>query len=111
MNDLPYLGDDRLQDFLDAWMRLLNDQEENVSDRQKELMFYSKIKGSVALKSYVDHYYRLPDSDPEHSYEYLLISVETYLRRSELNANNSGLATAITQNIHGLCKRRGKRRC
>ena len=71
LHELPFLGDDCLAEFLDAWLRLLGDQE--------ELLFYNKVKSPIVLKSYLDYYYRLPDDAPEHSYEYLLQSVETYL--------------------------------
>ena len=70
LNELPYLGDDRLAEFLEVWLRLLGDQEESISERQKKLLFYNTIKGSVAPKSYLDYYGRLPDNADEHSYKY-----------------------------------------
>ena len=68
LHQLKYLGDARMGEFLEAWLRLLNEQEGELTERRKELLFYSKIKGSVVLKSYLDYYDRLPDSAPEHSY-------------------------------------------
>ena len=43
LHELPFLGDDRLAEFLDAWLRLLGDQEEPLTERIKQLLFYSKI--------------------------------------------------------------------
>ena len=37
---LTYTGDDKLAVFFDAWNKLLDDQENPVDDRTKELMFY-----------------------------------------------------------------------
>mgnify|MGYP001402655756 CR=1 FL=1 len=106
LHELTYLGDDRLSDFLDAWWRLLGDQEEALSDRQKELIFYNKIKGSTVLKGYLDYYNRLPDNAAERSYQYLIDSVETYLRRSQLNSNLTNLTSSITQNLTNLGKKK-----
>ena len=42
LHELPFLGDDRLAEFLDAWLRLLGDQEEPLSERNKELCFTTR---------------------------------------------------------------------
>ena len=56
-----------LQEFFDAWCRLLADQEEQLSDRTKELMFYEKLKGSTVLRASSDFYHTLGDGQRDRS--------------------------------------------
>ena len=50
LHELPYLGDDRMSEFLVAWHRVLNDQDGDVSAKQRRQIFHKQIKDSEALK-------------------------------------------------------------
>ena len=90
--ELTYTGDEKMLEFIDQWHRLLDDQEdEGPSDKQKERMFYKKIKDSVVLKGYLDYYRRLDESHADHSYAYLLASYEGYIKKTKKDRNLDGL--------------------
>ena len=59
-------------------MRIVDDQEEPLTERQKERILYPKIKNSKVLKAYLDRYTMLDDDDEDHTYQFLVDSIEKY---------------------------------
>ena len=45
-----------------AWLRVLGDQQDEASERQKEKIFYKKIKLSTALRPFVDYNDRIEEA-------------------------------------------------
>ena len=76
---LSHAQDSKLSGFLEDWFRILDDQELELDPLQLERIFYQKIKDSTALKPYLDQYRMMDETDFNHSYDYLLGSVEKYL--------------------------------
>ena len=95
LQDLVYPGDARLEEFMEDWYRIENDLEDPLTDRQRERILYSKIKNSKALKPYLDKYSMLDDDDEEHTYDYLLNSVERHLKKTRRNKNLEGLTNTL----------------
>ena len=87
LHDLPWLGDDRLPEFMDSWFRTLGDQQVDIDIRHKEKIFYRKIKKSTALRPYVDYYDRLKESHEDHTYTYLEDSVVSYIHKTRQARN------------------------
>ena len=80
---------------MEDWFRVEDDQEDPLSDRQKERILYAKIKNSRVLKPYLDRYSMLDDDDRDHSYDYLLSSIDRYQQRTKKARNLDGLANAL----------------
>ena len=72
---------------MEDWFRIEDDQEDSITDRQKERILYRKIKNSRVLKAYLDKYSMLDDDDPEHSYEFLLLSIDRYQQKTKKARN------------------------
>ena len=66
LQELPYPGDSKLEDFVEDWFKIADDQEDPLSDRQLERILFEKIKGSAVLKPYIDKYNMFDDDDPDH---------------------------------------------
>merc|ERR1712115_211575 len=79
LHDLQYLGDSKLEEFIESWYRIEDDQEDPLKDRQKERILYDKIRNSKVLKPYLDRYSMLDDEDDDHSYTFLITSIDNYL--------------------------------
>ena len=68
MRDLKYPGDERLEEFMDLWYKILGDNRDTISDVAKEKIFFKKIKGSIVLKPWLDYYVRLAVGHPDRTY-------------------------------------------
>ena len=54
-----------------------DDQEEpKPSERSKERILFQKIKESAALRPFLDKYNMMDETDPEHTYVYLVSCIE-----------------------------------
>ena len=93
LQDLAYPGDDHLPLFMEDWYRLMDDQEDPLPERQKQRIFYKKIVHSTVLKPYLDYYHRLDEEHEDWSYDYLLRSVETYMKKEQKEKNIRGLTS------------------
>ena len=82
LHELDYAGDKHIESFLEDWFRIVDDQEESLSEKQLERIFYAKIKKSQRLRVYLDKYSMLDEDDAEHSHEFLFESVEKYLKKT-----------------------------
>ena len=91
LQDLPYPGDDYMVQFILDWRRILADQESNVTEVQKDRIFYKKIRNSKALRTYLDHYNRLDESKEDHSYTYFINSYDSYLKKTRKDRHLNSL--------------------
>ena len=69
--------------------------EEKLTDRTMERILYPKVKESKALKPYLDKYFMLDESDPNHSYSFLVESIENYFLKTMNSKNDEGYADSI----------------
>ena len=83
LHELPYPSDSKLDEFMEDWFRIEDDQEDPSTDRQKERILFAEIKNSKVLKPYLDRYNMLDDDDKDHSYQYLLDSIERYQQKTK----------------------------
>ena len=95
LHDLQYPGDSKLDEFMEDWFRIEDDQEDPSTDRQKERILFAKIQYSKALKPYLDKYNMLDDDDENHSYQFLLDSIERYQQKTKKAKNLNGLTNAL----------------
>jgi len=91
LRDLKYPGDNRLEEFMDCWHKILGDNRDTISEVAKEKIFFKKIKGSTVLKPWLDYYIRLADDHVDHNYEYLAAGIDSYLKRADLDDNDRDL--------------------
>ena len=91
LRDLKYPGDERLEEFMDLWYKILGDNRDTISDVAKEKIFFKKIKGSVVLKPWLDYYIRLQVGHSDRTYEFLVSGVDSYLQQADLDENDHDL--------------------
>ena len=98
---------------MEDWFRIEDDQEEPLTDRQKERILYAKIKNSKVLKPYLDKYAMMDEDDYDHSYHYLINSIDKYQQKTRKQNNLDDLAVAIirkdTQHTGGRAPRAAPR--
>ena len=110
LQELQYPGDSKLEEFMEDWYRTEDDQEETLTDRQKERVVYAKIKNSRVLKAYLDKYTMLADDDVDHSYQYLLDSIERYQQKTRKRKNLDDLAGALVKKEPSVDSGKGPKR-
>jgi len=91
LRELKYPGDDRLEEFMDLWYKILGDNRDTISETAKEKVFYRKIKNSTVLRPWLDYYVRLADDHKDHCYEFLASGIDSYLKRADLDDNDKDL--------------------
>ena len=96
-------------EFLLDWYRVLDDQEDYVSERQRERILFKKIGTSRALHDYIAHYKLMPDDHPDHSHAYLVNSMETYLAKNLMNQMMQSHEAALKGENEEPSKRRNNR--
>ena len=75
---MKWLGDARMQDFLDQWDHVTENMEEQLTDKARRGMFYRKIKDSQALKEDLAHFNRNRHG-PDYTYQFLRDAVTRYI--------------------------------
>ena len=86
---LEYPGDAKLQQFRFIWHKIVHCLQGEVSTDQLRKLLRRRLENSKALKEDIAHYDRqvgVADSK-DHSYEYLLDSMDRYLCRSGIQQN------------------------
>ena len=109
LQQIPYSGDDHMDEFLDIWIRVVNDQNGDTTEKQLEHIFYEKIKGSKNLKPWIEYYDRIGEEHPDHTYDYLLTSLRTYLQKVRHDKFMEGYMASVNKK-HGIKPAKGKGR-
>ena len=68
---LKYPGDDKLEQFMNDWYAILENQQTDVDPIDLEQIMYAKIKDSVRLRVYIDYYNRIEEDHENRCYQYL----------------------------------------
>ena len=68
-----------MEQFLETWSKIVGDLEEELSDNTMKRILFQKIKDSTALRPFLDKYNMMDETDPEHTYTYLVGCMERYL--------------------------------
>ena len=87
LTNLRYPGDANMASFLQQWHRLLDDQDDPVSDKKKEHLFHGKIKGSSELSGHIAYYGRLKKGHPDRSYDYLVDAMTDHIKEKRMDRN------------------------
>ena len=87
LSNLDWMGDPRMQSFLYVWYVMVNGMKEAISETTLRDLLLTKMEKSSELQHDLNFYYRMPDGDPEKSYQYLLDSMERYIQRASQRKN------------------------
>ena len=87
LSNLQWLGDPSMQSFLYAWYVMVNGMQSTIEESTLRDLLLTKMEKSVALQYDLFYYYRLPDNDPNKSYQYLIESMERYIQRASQQKN------------------------
>ena len=63
--------------------------------KQKETILFKKIKDSVVLKPYIDYYNMIDKDHKDHTYTYLIDSINRYLTKTKADGNMDRLTNTL----------------
>ena len=89
--DLGYAGDSKLAHWKFKWDDMVGTQRNPLNDAQLEEIYIEKIRGSEALRLYVEHYLRCPQDHSDRSYRFLSDSTDKYIREHRQRENQASL--------------------
>jgi hypothetical protein len=92
---VKFLGDDKLQQFLDNWDNVLACMDSQPPTNILESVFLKQIKDSRVLANDVAEYNRVDAGHPYHSSEFLIRSVRKYLRTRRQEENRHSIAQEL----------------
>ena len=83
LHNLKWLGDEHMEEWLETWFTILEDQEIEVDVLLLERILFEKIEKSVALKPYLDKYNMAGKTDTQvRCYQYLIEAMEEHVERT-----------------------------
>ena len=84
---LSYPGDNRIHEFYRLWMMMVKECEVQLPERTLRHMLVTKLEKSKKLEPDIAYFHRLPDSDPQKTYQYLLHCMERQMSREGEDKN------------------------
>ena len=91
---LQWPGDDKMRSFYNDWKYVLSGIKKKPDPEELEEMMYLQLQKSKVLIPALEYYDRVGVGHEDHTYKYLIESIERHLRRTETAKNVAGLATA-----------------
>ena len=99
--DLEWRGDKptEIHTFMYIWENMLSQMHTSLLRHELAGILLHKFEKSNVLKEDLAHYYRQEPGHPDHSYEYLVNSMTSYLTRKRYDVNRVGGIQSILKNM------------
>ena len=86
-----------MEEFLQVWTRVVDDQDVAPHQCQLNHYFYEKVKGSAALKGDIEYYDRLDDDHADKNCDFLMRRMNEILVERELKSNRTDIVEHQTK--------------
>ena len=91
-----WLGDEKIETFLNSWIAVLSGMREEPPLRVKEELFLEQMRKSQVLREEVAHYDRVEKGDPDKTYDFLVKSIRKFLERKRHRQNRQDMVKALS---------------
>ena len=98
---LVYPGDNRIYEFYRLWMMMVKECEVQLGENTLRHMLVTKLDKSKKLEQDIAYFHRLPDNDPQKTYQYLLHCMERLMSRERESGNHVDRTKMIKSAIGG----------
>ena len=100
ISDIKWMGDDKIFEFLELWKQIVANNAVQLTHKQLATILVQKLPvKSSAIGQDVAYWNRLPEDDPQKSYEYLINSMERHLDRVQMDKNQEARRAALQRGL------------
>jgi len=101
LNEIQWLGDDRMDEFVYNWDSIQTNFEgwDSMPAKVFRDMFHKRWETSKVLKGDVEYYNRLDNNHPDRSMDFMRGSIERYMRRVRTQKNRDAQLKAYTKGV------------
>ena len=108
LSKVTFRGDGRLTEFYDQWLAILAGMQDHPPDTAMEELFVDKLRSSQVLREEIAHYDRTPVGQADHSYQFMLRAVRSYLSLKRVRENKAALERSYHHREHALPAQTGQ---
>jgi hypothetical protein len=90
-----WLGDDRIESFLNSWISVLSGMREEPPVTVKEELFLEQLRKSQVMREEVAYYDRVEKGHPDKTYDFLVKSIRKLLERRRHRQNRQDMVKAL----------------
>ena len=95
LTGLPWLGDNRMHQFKVLWESMATRMSSELSDNMLSELLCHKMEDSKVLADDLAYYHRCKIGHEDHSYQFLIASMDRYLARQRLLKNRNDIKQAL----------------